>query len=389
MRTPACGSPAARFGWPPDLHADQTRRCTLLALALALCACQGGLEAETLPELLQEAVDLDLPGIVIVVRSGDGSMDFDGAAGWADVRGRRPMTPDAAFRIASNSKAFVGLALASLAREGRVDLDIPMGSILDTRWTDGIANAREATLRQALQHTSGIMDYLELDAFDAAVERGRSTPWTLMDTLAFARGRRAYFTVGAGWGYSNTNYILAGAAMEVVTGESWAAIVRSRVMDPIGMTDSWVEHLEEARHPIVHGYYEGERDMFAIDTGYGLPDGGIVATAGELAAFIRAVGGGPVPAGLNPAAVQDLLADTVRDEDGDRYGLGLSIFSTPCGRTIGHGGGIDGYLSDMFYVPDRDLTVILFVNASDGWVDDLYDEVSERALEIVCSGDGG
>lgn len=371
---------------PGTNHRRRTARA-LLVLAHALLitsACGGGLESETLPDLLNEAVELELPGIVIVARTGDGSLNFAGAAGWADVQGRVAMEPDTGFRIASNSKTFVGLALASLAQEGLVDLDVPMGQILPGDATRDIANAPEATLRQALQHTSGIMDYLDNDAFWRQVDEGRSQPWTMLETLEFARGERAYFSVGDGWGYSNTNYILAGLAIEVVTGESWGSVLRQRVMDPIGMNQSFVENEEPARIDIAHGYVEGVEDVFNLDTGYGLPDGGVVATAPELAAFIRAVGGGPIPAGLSAPAVSALLADAVSSEDGERYGLGLAQFPTACGRTIGHGGALDGYLSEMYYVPERDLTLVVFVNADEGWVDDLFFEVVDRALEIVC-----
>ena len=358
-------------------------RCLPVALGM-LGACSAPLRAETLPALLDEAVDRGLPGIVIVVRSGAGDQDFDGAAGWADVDGRVPMAPDTGFRIASNSKAFVGLTLALLAHDGDVDLDAPLGASLPAATLADIENAEAATLRQALQHTSGIAEYMDDDAFWDAVEAGRSSPWTLDEALDHARGLPATAPVGQGWSYSNTNYLLAGAVLEATTGGGWGAAVRERVLDPVGMTSSFVENEEEARVPIAHGYSRATDDMYAVDTGYGLPDGGIVATAPELAAFLRAVGGGPAPSAWAPEAVAATLTPAATSDQGEQYGLGLAAYETPCGRTIGHGGGLEGYLSEMFHVPDRDLTVIVFVNASDGWVDRVFGEVVERALEVVC-----
>jgi D-alanyl-D-alanine carboxypeptidase len=369
-------------GYPACRRASAWLSLSLVAGALAACA--GDLESETLPELLVEATDLDLPGIVIMVDGPGTDADFAGAAGMADVAGGVPMTVDVGFRIASNTKTFVGLALTSMEVDGLVDLDAPLAELLDSADLQGIRNAEDATLRQALQHTSGIVDYLDGDGFWAAVEQRPTTPWTVRDALAFARNQPPYFRVGDGWEYSNTNYLLAGLVIERAGGTTWARVVRQRVLDPLGMTDSFVENGEEARVAIAHGYSEGTRDMYAYDTGYGLPDGGIVATAPELSTFIRAVGGGAIPDGLSPEAVAALLTNAPNSEGDERYGLGLAEYSTPCGRTIGHGGGLEGYLSEMFYVPDRDLSIVIFVNASDGWVDDEFDAVLERALEIAC-----
>lgn len=364
-------------------------RAAAVLFALACVAgCGRGLEAETLPELLDEAVERGLPGIVIIVDSPDPERSFQGAAGLAERTQRVAMTVDAGFRIASNSKTFVALALASMHVDGETDLDRPLAELLDPAELEGIANGESASLRQALQHTSGIVDYLEGDGFWGAVERGRDSPWSIDEALAYARGEPANFAPGAGWDYSNTNYLLGGLVLERASGASWASVVRGRVLDPLGMSRTFVEHGEAPRTTIVHGYSEGTRDMFDVDTGYGLPDGGLVATAPELITFVRAVGGGGSARGALSEAIALMLADPATSP-GERYGLGLAEFTTPCGRTIGHGGNLEGYLSEMFYVPDRDMAVVIFVNASDGWVDELFGAIVEHTLELACAGEAG
>ena len=94
-------------------------------------------------------------------------------------------------------------------------------------------------------------------------------------------------------------------------------------------------------------------------------------------------GGSTAPASLQ-AAIPMLLQETVSAGGGERYGLGLMELPTPCGRAIGHGGAIDGYLSEMFYVPQFDVAVVVFANASDGAIEDLFGDVVERALELAC-----
>jgi D-alanyl-D-alanine carboxypeptidase len=364
------------------------RQPAVVAAVALFGGCAPGLDAGTLPDLLAEAIDRGLPGAVVVVDGPDEALRFAGAAGSADVDGGVAMTVDVGFRIASNSKAFVGLALASMHVDGLVDLDRPLGDAVAADDLRGVANADRATLRQALDHSSGVPDYLAADGFWDAVDAGRGDPWTIRDALAYARGLDASGAPGRGWDYSNTNYLLAGLALERAGGRSWAAEVRARVLDPLGMARSFVENGEEPRAPIAHGYSRGVRDMFAVDTGYGLPDGGVVATAPELATFIRAVGGGPAPSQAPTQAIARMLDGAVSSGEGERYGLGVAELETPCGRTVAHGGNLEGYLSEMYYVPERDLAVIVFVNASDGWVDALFDAVATRALEIACEVDG-
>lgn len=382
-RTPTRAAAALRTQAPRSQRAPAHAGRPLTALLL-LGACGPATDAQTFPEILDEAIDRELPGIVLVVDSPDTARSFRGAAGLADTAGSVPMTVDAGFRIASNSKTFVGLAIASMQVDGLLDIDLPLADLLDSTDLQGIANVDRATLRQALNHTSGIPDYLDGDAFWDAVDRGRSAPWSIRDALDYARGEPAEFTPGTDWFYSNTNYLLAGLALEQDASGSWGSAIRARVLDPLGMSASFVENEEEVRTPIVHGYAKGEQDMLRIDTGYGLPDGGVVATAPELAGFIRAVGGGTPVTGTLADAIDMLLDDAADSGEGDRYGLGLGEFATPCGRTLGHGGYLDGYLSEMFYVPSRDLAVVAFVNASDGWVDDVFEDLVQRTLEIAC-----
>lgn len=376
---------------PPSPRIEDRRRAPRhlpapvgLAASGLLTACAPPLDAQTLPELLDAAIDQGLPGIVIAVDGPGSQHDFAGVAGFANLDRQVPMTLDAGFRIASNSKAFVGLALASMHVDGEIDLDRPLGELVDAADLAGIEHAEASTLRQALQHTSGIADYLDGDGFWGAVDRGRTAPWTIRDALAYARDEPASFTPGQGWAYSNTNYLLAGLAMEQASGASWARAIRQRVLDPLGMGQSFVEHGEPPRVDIVHGYSRAQHDMFDVDTGYGLPDGGIVATAPDLLRFIRAVSGGAESPELDPEAVRLMTESDVGSMDGERYGLGIATLDTPCGPTVGHGGNLEGYLSEMYHVPALDLSVVVFVNASDGWVDARFDAIAAQALTLAC-----
>lgn len=156
------------------------------------------------------------------------------------------------------------------------------------------------------------------------------------------------------------------------------------MLDPLGLDMSFVEGSGTPTGPIVHGYSNDEggyTDMFAINTGYGMPDGGLISTAEDLASYIRAVATRAAP--LSEAS-ELAITDMVDTGDGDRYGLGISHWDDQHGfEAWGHGGNIKGYQSEMFYFPTREVTVVLLVNGSEGKFDALFEDVLDRAIELA------
>lgn len=355
-------------------------RLTLtLGLVIACSACTPQFEAETLDELVVEGVEQGLPGVILLVDRPGTDRDFLAAKGWADRDAQLALSSDARFRVASNTKAFVGLALAQLDTEGVLELDDPVSMWLDPTLTQDIENAELVSVRQLLDHTSGIYDYLD-EAFEAAIEADPDHAWTTDEALGYARGEPASFEPGEGWEYSNTNYLLAGKVIEAATGQPWGEVVHARVLEPLGLDASFIEGSGTPTGPIVHGYGEGGRDMFAINTGYGLPDGGLVATAQDLATFVRAIATRAEPL----AAASTLATSDLVDAGDDRYGLGISYWPDLDGvEAWGHGGNLEGYQSEMFYFPAQDVTLVLLVNGSEGDLDDLFEALLDRAIELA------
>lgn len=192
-----------------EMRSIMTPQSTLLGIALVLVphGCSTGkatLEAKTLDELVVEGFEQGLPGVILLVDRPGTGRDFLDAKGSADREAKLDLTPDARFRVASNTKSFVGLALAQLEIEGVLQLDDPVSKWLDAEVIAEIANAESATLRQLLNHSSGIYDYLD-DDFEAATEADPKHVWTIDETLAYAHGKAAAFPLGEGHEYSNTN----------------------------------------------------------------------------------------------------------------------------------------------------------------------------------------
>lgn len=329
---------------------------------------------------LDAAVEAGLPGASAYVANDRGAVHVQ--SGLAVKDPAEAWRPDHVFRIASNSKTFLGVVAAQLHAEGALDLDDPLTTWLDEADLSHIDNATEVTLRQCLNHSSGLYDYLESDAFWDAVDEDPARGFTAQEALSYATGS-AYLEPGEGWEYSNTNYLLAGLVVDEVTGAHHSVAMRSRIFEPLGMSLSSYEGEETARGDIVHGYadweYDGEDfDSYAYDHGYGLADGGILSTADELATFVAAVAAGDEL--LDDAARSAMFDEAIPVDGTEDYGLGVSTLQTDQGTAITHGGALVGYLSEMYHWPEADVTVTLMVNGSDA---DAYDTGEEELLEAL------
>ncbi|EFF88654.1 beta-lactamase [Streptomyces sp. e14] len=171
------------------------------------------------------SVRLETPHGVRTVRSGVG-----------DLRTGQPVATDGYLRIGSTTKTFVAVVVLQLAGEGRLSLDDTVDA-----WLPGLVrghgnDGREVTLRQLLQHTSGLPDYIgdvvpELSA--AGYRANRWTTYTSRQRVALAMRHRPSFAPGAGWAYSNTDYVLLGLVIKAVTGQSWEHEVRTRILRPL------------------------------------------------------------------------------------------------------------------------------------------------------------
>lgn len=331
-----------------------------------LLSCRGSeITGNTYQELLDSSLQAGLIGVALTV-DGPG-VHFDGTAGFADRDQQVLWRPEHLFRIASNSKTFLGVLAAQLAEEGLLDLDAPLSDYVSAELVNRIENAESATVRQALNHTSGIYDYLDSDGFSEACSANPSRVWTPEDALTYAFDEASSFSPGEDWEYSNSNYLLAGLALDAVLGHAHAVEMQQRIFTPLSLNATFYEHQQELEGELVHGYAipeDGDSlfDFYAFDQGYGMADGGLVATASDLARFIAAVGEGTTL--LSSQARSLMFGQMIALDDSEQYGLGVSLLETPYGEAVGHGGGLDGYTSEMFYFKEKQLSIVLFTNIS-------------------------
>jgi D-alanyl-D-alanine carboxypeptidase len=304
-----------------------------------------------------------------------GRRRIGGHAGVADVESGRPVNERGYFRIGSNTKTFVAVVLVQLAGEGRLSLD-------DTveRWLPGVVagngnDGRAVTVRQLLQHTSGVYDYTAdlagLFTSPEAFNQHRFDHLTPGALVAMAMRHPPVFAPGSSWDYSNTNYVLAGMVIQKITGRTWWQEVRSRVTVPLGLRHTFypADRLDLPR-PHAQGYLafgpDGPLvDATAINSSWADAAGGLVSTAADLTRFWQALQGGELLRRADLAQLErTVLATTLQDvAPGGRYGLGIMWLPLSCGSGYwSHYGDIPGYATGNGVTPDARRSVVVSVS---------------------------
>ncbi|MEW2176137.1 serine hydrolase domain-containing protein [Streptomyces sp. NPDC005406] len=359
------------------LRKRRRRLFVLTGLATILLAASSGLTAAADPRpadaLRREVEAIHDTGVVGVAAEVTSPGTRVGArAGVAERGTGKPMPHDGRFRIGSATKTFTATVVLQLAGEGQLSLE-------DTveRWLPGMVrgervDGRRITVRQLLQHTSGIPDALpEIAALrDAAGYRAeRFRTYTPEELVGLALRGRKDASVDAEWSYSNTNYILAAMIIREVTGRSWDREVEDRIIRPLGLKGTSVPGTSPFV-PVPHARaYAAFRtgtgiDVTALDPSMAIGSGSIISTTHDLNRFYAALLGGRL---LAPAELDAMRATVSAPELGVRYGLGLGEIPLSCGGSyFGHPGELLGYRSWSGVTPDGSRTAVVYATSDGG-----------------------
>jgi D-alanyl-D-alanine carboxypeptidase len=387
-------------------------RLACLALPAAILVTLGGCDitivddepledtdvGERLADNLDDLEDLGMTGVLAELAVGD--QRLRARRGATTIDGDEPVPWNARFRTGSVTKSFVAVVILQLVGEGRLSLD-------DTveRWLPGLVrgdgyDANAITVRMLLQHTSGIFNYTGVMLSDFPVERyqaERLRHYEPEELVAMALTRPADFAPGAGWNYSNTNYILAGMIIEAVTGRAWPAEVAARITGPLGLRAT-TEPGDDAELPAPHarGYDQFAPggplvDVTVLNHSWAGAAGSMVTTTGDLVHFWRALIGGRLLRPQELAAMQEtVLATTVQDYfPGARYGLGLMEFPQSCGGSFwSHFGDTLGYSTRLAVSDDGDRVIVasLTSNFIDERLEDVF-AINRRLLDDAMCAD--
>ena len=334
-----------------------------------------------LQTVLDKAVtDRKIPGAVMYVSNSDG--EWLGASGVRDKESKTPMKATDGFSIASMSKTFGAVVVLKLVEDRKIDLDKTIATYLPKEVSPHIFNSSKITVRQLLNHTSGVAEYLATEDFKkATAKRSRSQPWTAAEAVKYMYDAKPQAAPGEKFLYTDSNYILLELIVEKTTGGTLAQAIRSRILKPLDLKNTFTELREPIIGEVATGYGHRNKDgktvSFAdINDGNGLGDGGLVSNAEDLAKFSKALFAKKTL--LSPKMLKEML--TFKNNSVSyNYGLGVERFPTPYGNAFGHTGTAYGFLTIMEYVPSKDTTVIVLLNNQDNDVK----AIAMKALNLV------
>ncbi|WP_433194654.1 serine hydrolase domain-containing protein [Nocardia sp. CA-107356] len=364
-----------------------------VGMAAALTAC-----ASAAPQPLSDsgrtevrqavdaAVAAGTPGVQVVVT--ERGQDWTATAGVGNIATAAGFPEDARVRIGSNTKVFVATVLMQLVAAGTVELDAPVERYLPgVVRGDGIDGNR-ITVRNLMQHTSGLPEYLELPELDGDYEVMRDQRFNPAELVrsALASGP-GHFTPGEKAEYSNTNYLIVGMLVERVTGHPFAEEVQRRIIEPLGLSATYVPAAGEIDlrdpHPLSYEVVDGQRaEVTRFDTSWAGAAGAMVSTGRELNRFFTALLSGKL---LQPAQLAQMQRDPMpltNRAAGIDYALGLARLSVPCGKQVwGHGGSIPGFRTYAGVTADgRAVTVLANQRPADSASDAALQHVFDTAV---------
>lgn len=293
--------------------------------------------------ILQRLTTIDAaPGVLADISDGRGQTVL--TSGDADVATGAPMAGDSRFRIGSMTKMFVATVVLQLVAEHKVALDAPIERYLPGVVRGSGNDGRDITVRELLQHTSGLPDYVQYLDLQSVVA-DPLTQYSPQDLLNLALAHPPLFAPGTGWSYSNTGYVLAGLLIQAVTGHPYGEEITRRIIEPLGLHDTSVPVDATAiSGPHPQGYADptgsGLIDVSAFNPSLAFSSGAVISSGADMNRFLGALLQGRL---LPPAELRAMEA-TVPAGDGSRYGLGLQSEPLPCGGQFrGHDGGILGF----------------------------------------------
>ncbi|WP_043664279.1 serine hydrolase domain-containing protein [Streptomyces xylophagus] len=328
------------------------------------------------------------PGVIVVLRDGDRQRVL--RAGTADLTTGRPLEARDHTRTASTSKAFSGAVALSLVRQHRLTLDDTIGTRLPQ-----LPGAWQAvTLRQLLQHTSGLPDFSQSPQFRSLIAADPHHHFDSRRLLDFVAGEPLRFAPGTKYQYSNSDNIAVALMAEAATGTRYENLLRHDVYRPLGLHDTSLPQGYEMPEPYMHGYAVGgptgpEDVSEAIGMSGVWASGGITSTPRDLAAFIGGYAAGALTTQAALREQRHWIPGASEPAGPGRNSAGLALFryDTRCGVVLGHTGNTLGYTQLMAATPDgrRALTFSLTTQVNQAGNPALLSKVRAVEEDAVCS----
>jgi len=323
------------------------RLVLLSALGLAAAAQADELTSK-FEQYMDACVAVDhFTGSVLVAR--DGAVLFSKGYGLANAEHQVPNTPETKFRLGSITKQFTAMAILILQERGKLALEDPIGKYLD----DAPAAWEGVTIHHLLTHTSGVPSYTS----DPEYGKKMAQPETVKSMIARFKDKPLDFRPGEKFAYSNSGYFLLGAAIEKVSGKSYAAFLREAIFDPLDMKDTGYDLFATVLPRRASGYTrkgDALENAAYLDMAQPYAAGSLYSTVLDLAKWDRALEAGAL---ISEESRARMFTPVKND-----YAYGWTVTTRSGRKEVGHGGGINGFATHILRYPDQKVCVVVLCN---------------------------
>lgn len=347
-------------------------------------------EHQPYQDLLDEIISNGVVGITMSVYKPQEGM-WIGAAGMADLHNAVDMQSCNISRVGSTVKMYTAVTVLKLQEEGKIDLDDKIADYLHGDVIDKIENADEATIRQLLQHSSGIYNYIQNLVFQTASTNDLIREWKPEDLLQYAYNKNAYFPPGDDVAYSNTNYIMLGMLIEAIEGKPFYDVFEEKLFLPLGLTLTQFAAEDPVPDGIVRGYIDLYSNLQVLEStyfsgwDYYTADGGLISNPYDMNRFFLELMRGHI---IDSNSLNEMMSwQAPKEQDSEffniQYGLGIFTMDTPQGLAYFHSGDAIGYYATMIYFPDDSTTIVYAVNSNYGKIDQFVS--TQAAIENILT----
>jgi CubicO group peptidase (beta-lactamase class C family) len=343
-------------------------RTALLGVATTLALVSApAVHADKVDDYLRAQMERrHVPGLAVAVVRDGKPVKLKGY-GVASAELKAPVTKDTAFELASVTKQFTAAAVMLLAEDGKLGLEDPISKHLE-----GLPEAwQPVTVRQLLDHTSGIRSYTSVPALEFRKD------YTKDELLKLVRDAPPDFKPGERWSYNNTGYFLLGMLIEKASGREYGTFLRERIFQPLGMHDTRLND----RSAVIPNRARGHswRDGALRNGEYVSPTqpysaGALVSTVADMAKWDAALTQGSL---FKKETLEQMWTPAkLNDGKPTTYGLGWQVDTYRTRKRISHGGGIPGFSTNIMRFPEDRLSVIVLANSDSAIADSLASGVA-------------
>lgn len=335
-----------------------------------------------------------VPGIQVSILCPGEEMPRNFVSGTTTENGAVSVKSDDLFQIGSETKSFTSAILLKLEARGQLSIEDTIG-----KWLPQFYVWKDITIKQLLNHTSGIVDYFDTEEFaKIEIDSNFKKQWTPDELIRLVINKPSYFSPGQGFHYSNSNYVLAGMMITAATGKSVEEAMKTFLLEPLLLSNTYYlprPYDENIMQRMAHGYYPIEDNAPFVDsTEYNMSEadaaGAIISTSEDTAVWIKKL----LTSDLLPEEQRNKMITLVSMENGQPlppsskkpgYGLGIARhFDSFGGEIWGHDGSTFGYNANMILLKCNNVYISTIMNLRDEHVSMI---ISHELISYIQSTD--